>query len=259
MIEDVEPEQLELLSRMVEADRRLPRDQRMPFHAYAVLSGGANEFLSHPGLESGSIPALRSDLMALAEAGYVRISSTGRSSSFNVDIRPIGYRRHAELLGGVADAVEDVQNQPRRHLDGEGFKKRYPKAHTKWSSANDALWAEDAHQNLTRIGHDCTEALQEFATTLVEIHRPPSVESNPGRYIKRLDAVIDLHKAKVGEKRSDLLHALVNYWVKASALAERQEHGVGKAGDELTWDDARRVVFHTAIVMFEIDSALRPP
>jgi hypothetical protein len=37
---------------------------------------------------------------------------------------------------------------------------------------------------------------------------------------------------------------------------KRQEHGGQKEGRPLTWEDARRVVFQTLIVMYEIDRAL---
>jgi hypothetical protein len=37
---------------------------------------------------------------------------------------------------------------------------------------------------------------------------------------------------------------------------QRQEHGAQKEGRPLVWEDGRRVVFQTAIVMFELDRAL---
>jgi len=255
---DLEREQIELLSRMVEADRRTPREERRPFWYHETMGGGNCEFLSHPGFvdaEGRTITVLRSDLLALAEAGFLRVHRA-TASSMSIDIRPIGYRFHTEVMANVANTAEQVAEAPRHYLDAEGFRRRYPEAHAKWAAARETLYADDVHGKLTRIGHDCTEAMQAFANVLVDAHHPPNADAEPGKYRQRLDAVIDLFKPKVGEKRSNLLHALVNYWFAASAIAERQEHGADKAGDPVTWEDARRVVFHTAIVMFEIDLAL---
>ncbi len=38
----------------------------------------------------------------------------------------------------------------------------------------------------------------------------------------------------------------------------RQEHGAQKESETLQWEDARRVVFQTAMVMFELDRTLDP-
>lgn len=51
-----------------------------------------------------------------------------------------------------------------------------------------------------------------------------------------------------------MLDALVVYWGTVHDLAARQEHGAAKAVP-LVAEDARRVVFQTAIVMFELDRA----
>jgi hypothetical protein len=54
-----------------------------------------------------------------------------------------------------------------------------------------------------------------------------------------------------------MLDALLAYWGTTSDLAQRQEHGAQKEGEVLTWEDSRRLVFHTAIVMVEIDRTLK--
>jgi hypothetical protein len=40
-------------------------------------------------------------------------------------------------------------------------------------------------------------------------------------------------------------------------LVQRQEHGAQKEVTPLTWEDARRVVFQTCVVMYEINRALK--
>ena len=51
--------------------------------------------------------------------------------------------------------------------------------------------------------------------------------------------------------RGDLLKALGGYSEALMDLIQRQEHGGQKEGHALTWQDARRVVFHTASAMYE--------
>lgn len=55
------------------------------------------------------------------------------------------------------------------------------------------------------------------------------------------------------------LDALLAYWGTASDLVQRQEHGNQKVGAALLWEDGRRVVFQTAMVMYEIERALSVP
>jgi len=73
---------------------------------------------------------------------------------------------------------------------------------------------------------------------------------------RRIRAVLRQHGARVGSTTTPLLDALVGYWKAVSGLAQRQEHGGQKEGRDLVWEDGRRVVFQTAVVMFETDRAL---
>jgi hypothetical protein len=49
-----------------------------------------------------------------------------------------------------------------------------------------------------------------------------------------------------------MLKALLAYWGTVNDLVQRQEHGGQKEREPLKWEDGRRVVFQTAVVMFEI-------
>ena len=61
-----------------------------------------------------------------------------------------------------------------------------------------------------------------------------------------------LGRRLLGETHQAFLHALLTYWGTVSDLVQRQEHGAVRDKEPLTWEDTRRVVFQTAIVMFEI-------
>jgi hypothetical protein len=118
------------------------------------------------------------------------------------------------------------------------------------------LWQANPQDDLTTIGHKLREALQQFATGLVEMHQPANVDSDPAKNLNRVQAVIEDNRKHLGERKSDLLSVLLEYHEAVTGLVQRQEHGDQKPGDPLTWEDARAAVFQTAMLMFELDRIL---
>ena len=98
--------------------------------------------------------------------------------------------------------------------------------------------------------------MQEFVTVLVEHYKPVDVDKNKAHTISRLSAVIEHQAKNLGNTEKSFLHALIDYWRRVSDLIQRQEHGGQKEGRSLVWEDARRIVFQMAVIMFEVDSAL---
>jgi hypothetical protein len=113
------------------------------------------------------------------------------------------------------------------------------------------LWEGDTVSNLTAIGHHAREAMQAFATAMVEEHQPPDVDPDVAHVERRLGAVIALRRRELGDARRDALEALGTLWNKVSRLVQRQEHGAQKEGEPVTWSDARRVVYLTMFCMVE--------
>jgi hypothetical protein len=109
---------------------------------------------------------------------------------------------------------------------------------------------------MTTIGHLCREAIQEFATTLINQYQPPDVDIDKAHTVARIKAVLNSCANKLGSSEKPFLDALIVYWGTVSDLIQRQEHGGQKEGNPLAWDDARRIVFQTYVVMFEIDRSL---
>jgi hypothetical protein len=141
-------------------------------------------------------------------------------------------------------------------LEVEPFRQKYPEAYQKWAEADRVLWSSDSEGQLTTIGHLCTEAMQEFAAALVERYRPPDADANKEHTVARVRAVLHHRKDQLPRTVKPFLDALLAYWGTVGDLAERQEHGSRKEGQPLRWEDARRLVFQTAIVMFELDRSL---
>lgn len=242
----LEPEQVELFLWMVEAARDAPREER---EWYAFATGGG-DILQGPG---GQRSVILSDIHELAYAGLLRhVPSTDEGYL----VSPEGYTRYAEIKREQGEPVERVEEQPKRYFDSQAFRTAHPRAYALWTEAEALLWSAESDTDFTTIGHKAREAMQAFATELVERYRPPDVDTNPVLVNKRLGAVIAIHESRLGEKRAALLKALGDYSEATIGVIQRQEHGGQKERQPLSWQDARRVVFHVAVVMFEFSLML---
>jgi hypothetical protein len=250
----LQPEQEDLLVILVEATRNLLPGQREQF-MFLPTAGDSNS-LCHPGLPGGEISAYDGDLDVLSNEGLINRTWGGRSGDWYFDVTPRGFAVYEAIKRRAGAPVRQIEEELTRYLDAEVFQERYPEAYRKWSEATEKLWSSEPEQQLTTIGHLCREAIQEFATALVERHKPREVDQDKAHDIARVTAVLDQHATKFGTRVSSFLDALVAYWRTVSGLVQRQEHGRQKEDRPLVCEDGRRVVFQTAIVMFEIDRAL---
>jgi hypothetical protein len=246
------PEQEELLVTLVEAERNLPRGEREQFMYFPTL---VEPSLAHPGLPGREIPVYIGDLDALSSAGLLRETWTPSSVRL-LDITPTGVAVYEAIKQRSSAPVEQLEEELRRYLDADVFQKRYPRAYRKWLEATDKLWSSDSEEQLNTVGHLCREAIQEFATALVERHKPSEVDKDKAHDINKIQAVLDQNAARLGTRVSDFLEALLNYWRAVSRLVQRQVHGSQKEDRPLVLEDGRRVVFQTAVVMYEVDRAL---
>lgn len=249
----LEPEQEELLRDLVEAERNLPRDQRVHFHLSRTI-GGPGVDLIHPGLPDGFPRVFEGDIETLAGQGLLSMSYHCHGSSFYVT--PYGFAYYAEIQERSEEPVDRMEELVRRYLDAPRFRQRYPEAFEKWSQAEQLLWRSDSQAQLTTIGHLAREAVQEFSTRLLDHFGTEEAPADKAATVARLKAVVQYRKNDLGSTKAPLLEALVAYWGTVSDLVQRQEHGATKEGERLRWQDGRMVVFQSAIVMFEIDATL---
>ena len=181
------------------------------------------------------------------------IKSVQNSGLRNLRINPTVGRNDLIIK---AKEVPNKLTTIRNYLAAERFQQNYPKAYKKWADAERMLWASETGHQLTTIGHLCREAMQEFVTVLVQQCQPLDVEDDKALTVKRLKAVLGLKAKQLGKTERPFLDALLVYWENVTNLVQRQEHGAQKEGRSLVWEDGRRVVFQTAIVMFEFDRSL---
>jgi hypothetical protein len=247
----LEKEQKELLMELVEFDRNVPRDKRQKF---VVHGGDDKEILGYPGRNLTKRIYL-GDVEILGQEGLLAISYSPHGT-LKFDITPLGFRYYEDLKQKLGQPVERFQVSIRDYFVSDEFAKKYPNAFQKWVDADNLLWQTDSEKQQTTIGHLCREALQEFATHLVQKYNLENADENKAHVVARIKAVIDSPSTKLGKTERPFLDALINYWGTVSDLAQRQEHGGQKEGQPLVWEDARRVVFQSAMVMYEIDRAL---
>ncbi len=251
----MEPEQVDLLSAIVEEHRSTPRAQRDRFFVSNTMGGS---YAFYPKARDGwKLRIVQSDLEVLASYGWINAHYSDRMMIDRFSVMPEGLAAYEEIKRRAGAPVAQVEAEVRRYLDSDEFIARYPGSHEKWSQAEEPLWGSESPRELTAIGHHCREAMQVFASELVTEYPPDQVDLDPTHTVARVRSVLGLVGAKVGEAERAFLDALLVYWGTVGDLGQRQEHGALKEGEPLDWEDARRLVFQTAVVMFEIDRTAR--
>ncbi|MBD2033627.1 hypothetical protein H6F76_00925 [Leptolyngbya sp. FACHB-321] len=250
----LEPEQEELLVLLVEAGRNVPQNKRESFWA---MESGNDTVISHPGFARPPIKTYKSNVPFLLTEELLTLSQprTGKGK-FEFEITPKGFKYYEYLKQRITQPLHRVETEVRSYFSTSQFQEKHPKAYKKWLDAEEMLWKSDSEQQLTVIGHLCREAMQEFADSIIRQYQLSESSVDKAKTVIRIRRVLNLKKESLGQTEKPFLDALLPYWGTVSDLIQRQEHGAQKEGKPLVWEDGRRVVFQTAIVMFEIDRAL---
>jgi hypothetical protein len=156
----------------------------------------------------------------------------------------------AHRLSGATTLIE---GDALGYLHEDLFQLSNPGAYEHWNRANELMRA-GPEKNATAIGHECREALTHFSLDLTSRFVEDDGHSFKGS-IDRLRAVV---KATGPHSKKVVAHldALIAYWGTTLDLAHRQEHGLER-NEALDLEDARRLVFHTMITMYEWDRFAR--
>ena len=246
--------QKDALVLLVEQTRRVAEGQTYEFYAHQTLGG---DFMF---AGSERHPACFPDLYELNRKGLISLRETGKGAAAFV-VSPEGFAFYDEIKRAEGGPIERVEAEV-RHLLGTDVAVAYPEAAERWREAEDLLWRTDAEQQLTAIGHKCREALQSFAQSLYEQHCPDSQPLPREQTLNKIRAVLQSRRSSLGQTTERFLNAYwetVNaYWETVNDLAERAEHGSQREGRPLLWEDARRLVFQTLLVMVELAAAMRP-
>jgi hypothetical protein len=241
-----------LLGILVEAERNIPRYQREPIMFYEMLGPDS---INHPGLHNGISEVNKVDLKILENEGLIIIINYFEHG-WSFGVKPAGFKYYEEMILREKQPVRAIEREVTEYLESGEFVKKYPKAFEKWQSADLLLWSGGSERNLTTIGHLCREAIQEFMSTMIAEYNLVNDEPENNKTVSRLRAVIASRKNILGESEKEFLDALLSYWRSLNDLIQKQEHDSQKEGVSLIWEDGRRVVFQTAMVLFEVDRSL---
>lgn len=172
------------------------------------------------------------------------------------ELAPAGDRARVENHLRVED-FDRVEDYLRAYLADERFRSAYPPAYERWSEAATMLYRADSRERILAAGRKAREAIQEFARILADSHGPgartPDPEEANG---DPLSALIERCRPQLADSRCELLKSLVEYWRALEDVVHSHEHGALKAGEPLRWEDGRRIVVLTALVMVEVDRSL---
>jgi hypothetical protein len=250
------PEQERLLIDLVDAERRIPREQRQHFIISRTI-GPRGVQLMHEGWLERDRCVFEGDLEVLAKNGLISISKIRSGHDLDVFyVTPLGFKHYEELMKRQGQPIERLESVIRNYISSSSFQQKFPSAYSKWAQAETLLWASDSSEAFTTIGHLLREAVHEFAEVLVTTNKPANVDTDRTKTVSRIRAVLDLQASKLGISERAFLDALLSYWGTVIDLIQRQEHGSQRERSPLVWQDTRRVVFQCIIVMFEIDSVL---
>jgi hypothetical protein len=250
----LEDEQKKLLAKFVESHRSAPPDCRGDFFASEVLGDPQASFI-HSRVQGLGFKGSRADAEVLARVGLLRMSWGSRGTPMFY-VLPEGITAYEQMMSDVSP-IEAVEHDIVTYLSDASFKKNHAAAYSKWEQAALLLRSADSGAQLTTLGHLCREAQQAFTESLSAQHSVNVSTIEPAKTVARVKAVLRVRTAELGATEAAFLEALLAYWGTLVDLVQRQEHGAQREGTPLVWEDGRRVVFQTCVVMYEIDRALR--
>jgi hypothetical protein len=250
-LEDV---QTELLMFLVEASRNVSRERRQKF---LVVQDHSSRLASiiHPGLPKDYPGGYIGDIDTLANQGFLNITNRN-SGSISFDLLPLSFEYYEYIRKQQGESIKRVEITMSSYLNSQYFQTKYPDVFEKWSESEKMLWKSKTNKQYTIIGHLCRESQQLYASRLIDIIKPENYDNNPAHTIARIRSILSHHQDHFGKDEMAFCDALLSYWGAVNDLIQRQEHGAQKEGKPLSWEDGRRVVFHTMIVMYEIDKFL---
>jgi hypothetical protein len=182
----------------------------------------------------------------------IRAYSSSSSEATVILTRP-GIKRYNEIIRIKKNPILMISNYLKDFLTKGDLHQKYPKAFKKWIETDELLWMKKDDDNTT-IGHKCRECLQEFASELIVKLKIENADNDIKHVKNRLKSV--LNDCIVGKTLPKFIERFYNYIDIVNDLVQKQEHDASKENVNLTWNDSRRVVFHTALIMLEVDSII---
>lgn len=248
---DLTEEQMELLSSMVEAERRLPKGKR---HEFSLIPEHGRFTLAHPGFPNKDIQIHLPDLDWLFKNYFVNKSREDQYGTA-LYVTPLGIKKYGLLKRLRTEPVENIERSIQKRLGSENFHNRNPIVQSCLERAEKSLWISTTKSEFTSIGHSCRDALQEFANSALTRSKATSYDPDISHFVNRLKTVLDSIDSHIGKTDKVYCNSLLTFLKDGvTPLVQRLEHGVQKKGEEVKFNDARRVVFAVMYLIYELDS-----
>lgn len=250
---ELDQEQKEEFIKFIDTYKDIIRNKSHKFLAHHLLN--ENTLINHTLKEDIKYEMHTINFEAFCESGLFHTSNSS-SQGARFIINQHGLKIYEELKNERILPFKGIEKTVIEYLKSSHFIDKFPKAYKKWLNAENVFSKELSNENLTTIGHLCRESLQEFSDELLEIK---SIQNTfeKSKIIDKMRAIFDnIDTIKRSKSTKAFLNALLNYWGSLSDLVQKQEHDSQKEGEILTNEDARRIIFHTAIIMYEIDKTI---
>jgi hypothetical protein len=170
---------------------------------------------------------------------------------------------------GVATApvevgeFERIEDYLRAYLEDERFRSAHPLACGRWVVAWEMLWCADSRTKVIAVGQRARTAMLAFAASMVERCAPLAMDANwpellagATQHQEPVDGLVTITEAyrrELGEERCAILQSLLDDWRSLLERVERHGRPPQPPGERLRWEDGRRLVLFTALVMVETD------
>lgn len=175
----------------------------------------------------------------------------------NFIIRKEGIEFYEKLKREPINPIKRVEKHYIDFIKSEEINEKYPRAYLEWTKAEALLLGHNSQNNLTAIGHHCRDAVQFFSDELLNNLNIDN-EYKVTETVAKIKKILNLKRNKLGRTTYSFLESLLNYWGCLMDLIQRQEHNGIIEREVLSFEDGRRVVFHTAILMYEFDAITIP-
>jgi hypothetical protein len=169
-------------------------------------------------------------------------------------------RQHPPVRVSDFRSIEDYL---RAYLEDERFRSAHPLAYGRWLVAWELLWCAESRAKVIAVAQRAGDAMQVFTSSVLERRTPmamdpqwPDLLADRSRRPDALDgltSLADAYREQLGEERSELLHGLLEHWQALLQNVRRHDDASEPPAARLRWEDGRRLVLFTALVMVEFD------
>lgn len=213
-----------------------------------TMGGSFLKFCGKPGATIE--PLDRGAIEDLASYGLLQCNWSSRGTpNYRVGGEALAF--HRWLVGQAGAATAQVEDEVLRSLGSKQFAQRSPQAAHHLNEAFELLWGgKTDDQTVSEIGDHLRKALMD-ATSEVLGDGGPSEDP-----VSRLKASAAARGRKIGEREAGVLDSLVAMAKAVLSLDHRLNHIRDEADKNLpllSWDEARRAAFVTALTCYELD------